>query len=52
MKIIDECIACGICAKKSPVGAIVEADGTCLMTRGCTGCVACVNSCPVAVITD
>ena len=53
-KITDACIACGACADKCPVNAIVEADGKFEINADeCIECGACAGVCPVeAPIAD
>ena len=43
----EKCIACGICVKKCPFGALVMTDGKIDVLPSCTLCGICVDVCPV-----
>jgi electron transfer flavoprotein alpha subunit len=50
LKITEDCIGCGTCVDKCPVGAIVESGEIFTITDDCNECGACVDSCPVNAI--
>jgi len=46
-----KCIACGICEKVCPTGAIsIAAGNACIDLTKCTGCGRCVSQCPQAAL--
>jgi ferredoxin len=42
----DECLQCGICAEKCPVGAIDAENSRLIDTEKCITCCACIKNCP------
>lgn len=42
----DDCISCGLCAKKCPLGNVSLTDGKPVWGDRCTHCMACINYCP------
>ena len=49
-KIIDTCIACGVCMAECPVEAISEGDPIYIIDPElCTDCGACERACPVGI---
>ena len=46
----DNCISCGICEKKCPLGNIDIKDGKPLWKGNCTQCMACISYCPKEAI--
>ncbi len=49
--VTDACIACGMCARNCPDGAIEMKDGAPVWVKSrCTKCSACINRCPKAAI--
>ncbi|MBE5784216.1 MAG: 4Fe-4S dicluster domain-containing protein [Clostridiales bacterium] len=49
--ITDDCVACGLCARKCPMDAITEGDDIYqINARLCVDCAACAEECPVEAI--
>ena len=46
----DNCISCGVCAKKCPLGNVEIKDGKPEWKGNCTHCMACICNCPVEAI--
>lgn len=46
----DNCISCGLCAKKCPLGNVEIKDGKPEWKGNCTHCMACICNCPVEAI--
>lgn len=46
----DDCIHCGICAERCPVGNITMQESGPVWGKNCTSCLACYNYCPVHAI--
>lgn len=51
-KILDTCIACGVCASECPVDAIKEGDIYVIDPEQCIDCGACQGVCPTESIVD
>ncbi len=46
----DNCISCGLCEKKCPLGNVEIKDGKPMWNGNCTHCMACICNCPVEAI--
>ena len=46
----DECVSCGLCAKKCPLGNVSIVEGKPVWGDNCTHCMACINYCPKQAI--
>jgi len=50
-RILDTCVACGVCISECPVGAITEGDPIYMIDPElCTECGACADACPTGSI--
>ncbi|WP_347176327.1 EFR1 family ferrodoxin [Galactobacillus timonensis] len=51
MHTIEECVGCGLCARKCPVQAIAMQDGHPVWVKEkCVMCLGCLQRCPKAAI--
>ncbi len=46
----ENCISCGLCEKKCPLGNVEMKDGKPIWKGNCTHCMACICNCPVEAI--
>lgn len=46
----ENCISCGVCAKKCPLGNIDIKEGIPIWKGNCTHCMACISYCPMEAI--
>lgn len=49
---INQCVACGVCMRKCPIGAIKILQGCYALVDStkCVGCGQCMKACPASVI--